>query len=183
MAISRHNIVGLRRTALGAGLLALALFSTPSPRPSRSAGAIPPEMRSVIAAFGADAVTIDRNARDYRTPDQYPWKGREGSLTQNAAVFGDASKPGMYLQLLKRGPNDWSEPHSHPNDRYITVLQGTFLIGTGSKVDRNNTVALGPGSIVHDIAGQMHYDGTGPEGATIEIMGMGPATRIAADAK
>ena len=99
-------------------------------------------------------------------------------MTQNAAVFGDASKAGMYVQLLKRGPNDWSEAHSHPNDRYITVLQGTFLIGTGSKVDRANTVALGPGSIVHDIAGQMHYDGTGPEGATIEIMGMGPATRL-----
>jgi len=173
----------LRRSALAAGLFALALFSNPSAAPKRHAGAIPPGVRNPMAAFGAEAVTIDRGARDYRTPDQFPWKGREGSVTKNAAVFGDSSKPELYVQLLKRGPNDWSEPHSHPNDRYITVLEGTFLIGTGSKVDRNNTVALGPGSIVHDIAGQMHYDGTGPEGATIEIMGMGPATRIAGTTK
>jgi hypothetical protein len=177
------SIVVVGRYTVAAGLFALALFSTPAPAPRRSAGTIPLKARNLMAAYGAETVTIDRTMRDYRTPDQFPWKGREGSLTQNAAVFGDAAKAGMYVQLLKRGPNDWSEAHSHPNDRYITVLQGTFLIGTGSKVDRNNTVALGPGSIVHDIAGQMHYDGTGPEGATIEIMGMGPATRIAGDSK
>ena len=79
--------------------------------------------------------------------------------------------------VLKRGPDDWSQPHSHPNERFITVLAGTFLIGTGPKFDRNNTVALGPGSVVHDIPNQMHFDGTGPEGATIEIVAMGPATR------
>ena len=48
------------------------------------------------------------------------------------------------------------------------------MIGTGAKFDRNNTVALGPGSVIRDFANQMHYDGTGPEGLTIEIMGMGP---------
>jgi quercetin dioxygenase-like cupin family protein len=176
------SIVVARRSTVAAGLFALALFSTPAPV-HRAAAAIAPAARNVMAAYGAEVVTIDRTMRDYRTPDQLPWKGREGSVTKNAAVFGDSSKAGMYVQLLKRGPNDWSEAHSHPKDRYITVLEGTFLIGTGSKVDRKNTVALGPGSIVHDIAGQMHYDGTGPEGATIEIMGMGPATRIASESK
>jgi hypothetical protein len=63
------------------------------------------------------------------------------------------------------------------------VLKGTMLIGTGAKFDRNNTVALGPGSIVRDIANQMHYDGTGPDGLTIEIIGMGPTARIDAEGK
>jgi hypothetical protein len=63
------------------------------------------------------------------------------------------------------------------NERIITVMAGTFLIGTGPKFDRSNTVALGPGSVVRDIPNQMHYDGTGPEGATIEIIAMGPAGR------
>jgi hypothetical protein len=55
-------------------------------------------------------------------------------------------------------------------------LQGTFLIGTSAKYDPNNTVGLGPGSIVKDFANQMHFDGTGPDGANIEIITMGPSS-------
>jgi len=131
----------------------------------------------LMAVYGADAATIDRNARDYKLVDQIEWKGRPGSGNQSAILFGDPSKPGLYVQLLKRGPNNWSQPHSHPNDRFITVLAGTFLIGTGAKFDKNNTVAVGPGGVVHDIPNQMHYDGTGPEGATLEFIAMGPAAR------
>lgn len=74
------------------------------------------------------------------------WKGRPGSGNQSAILFGDPSKPGLYVQLLKRGPNNWSQPHSHPNDRFITVLAGTMWIGTGAKFDPENTVPLKPGS-------------------------------------
>jgi hypothetical protein len=34
-----------------------------------------------------------------------------------------------------------------------------------------------PGGVVHDIPNQYHYDGTGPDGATLEFIAMGPATR------
>ena len=128
----------------------------------------------------ADNVTLDRGARDYKSLDQVAWKSRPGATSQTAVVFGDPEKSGMYAQLLKRGPDDWSEPHKHPNDRYITVLSGTMLICTGAKFDKRNTVALGPGSMIHDIAGQIHYDGTGPDGLVIEIVGMGPTARVEA---
>jgi len=169
--------LGLRRTALALGIVAVALSSGPSAKTNKRADLTPPDIRTLMAVYGADAVTIDRGARDFKLPDQIDWKSRPGSASQSAVVFGDPSKPGLYVQLLKRGPDDWSQPHSHPNDRFITVLKGTFLIGTGAKADRDNTVAIGPGGIVRDIAHQMHYDGTGPEGATIEIIGMGPTAR------
>jgi hypothetical protein len=136
-----------------------------------------------MALYGAEAVTIDRNARDFKLPDQFEWKARPGSTSQSAILFGDPAKPGLYVELLKRGPNDWSQPHSHPNERFITVLAGTMLIGTGAKFDPSNTVALGPGSVIRDIANQMHFVGTGAEGLTIEIMGMGPASRNQTQAK
>ena len=129
-----------------------------------------------MALYGAEAVTIDRNARDFRLPDQFVWKDN-GSGSKTATLYGDPSKPGMYVQVTKRDPNVWSQPHSHPNERFITVLAGTFLIGTGPKFDKNNVVAVGPGGVVHDIPNQMHYDGTGPEGATLEFIAMGPASR------
>jgi len=131
-----------------------------------------------MALYGADASSIDRNARDYKLLEQIDWKSRAGSASQTAVVFGDPTKPGMYATLLKRGPDDWSQPHAHPNDRYITVLKGTMLIGTGAKFDKKNVAAVGPGGMIHDIAGQMHYDGTGPDGLIIELIGMGPTARI-----
>jgi hypothetical protein len=131
----------------------------------------------ILAVSGADVPKIDRNARDFRLPDQFEWTERAGSTDKTATLYGDPSKPGMFVQVTKRGPNVWSQPHSHPNERFITVLAGTFYIGTGSKLDKDNTVAIGPGGVVHDIPNQMHYDGTGPEGATLEFIAMGPASR------
>ncbi len=183
MTTSKLVRIALRWLAPALGILALVILSDRSAKMNKQAGVIPPDVRNLMALYGADAVSIDRNARDFRLPDQIEWKGRPGSVTQAAVVFGDPSKPGLYVQLLKRGPNDWSQPHSHPNDRFITVLAGTMLIGTGAKLDRNNTVAIGPGGIVRDIANQMHYDGTGPDGLTIEIIGMGPSTMTRAEEK
>jgi hypothetical protein len=54
------------------------------------------------------------------------------------------------------------------------------LIGTGAKFDKNNTVAVGPGGVIHDIPNQMHHDRTGPEGATLGFVAMGPAARNSA---
>ena len=167
----------LRRTALALGILALAVLSDPSAKTSQRAGLVLSDTRNLMAIYGADAPAIDRNARDFRLPDQLQWNERPGSTDKTATLFGDPSKPGMFVQVTKRGPNVWSQPHSHPNERFITVLAGTFFIGTGSKFDKNNTVAIGPGGVVHDIPNQMHYDGTGPEGATLEFIAMGPASR------
>ena len=166
-----------RRLALALGILAVAVLSDPSVTANKRAGHALADVRNVMAIYGADAVSIDRNARDFKMPDQFEWKPRPNSTSQTVALFGDPAKPGLYAQLLKRGPDDWSQPHAHPNERIITVVAGTFLIGTGPKFDKKNTVALGPGSVVRDIPNQMHYDGTGPEGATIEIIAMGPAGR------
>ena len=167
----------LRRTAPVLGILALAVFSHPAARTNEQVGLVPLQVANSMVMYGADAVTIDRNARDFRLPDQFKWESRPGSTDQTAILFGDPSKAGMFVQVTKRGPGVWSQPHSHQNERFITVLAGTFLIGTGPKFDKNNTVAVGPGGVVHDIPNQMHYDGTGPEGATLEFIAMGPATR------
>ena len=166
----------LRRMSLILGILVLAVFSHPKAT-NEQAGLVPPRIGNLMALYGADAVTIDRNARDFKLPDQFDWKGGPDAANQTAILFGDPSKPGLYVQVTKRKPNVWSQPHSHKNERFITVLAGTFLIGTGAKFDKNNTVAVGPGGVVHDIPNQMHYDGTGPEGATLEFIAMGPASR------
>ena len=70
------------------------------------------------------------------------------------------------------------EPASLSSQRAIHHGPGrNFLDRHGAKFDKNNAVAVGPGGVIHDIPNQMHYDGTGPEGATLEFIAMGPAAR------
>ena len=173
----------LSKLVLALGLLALMIFSDPAARTTNRTGQIPAEVLNFMAAYGADAVMLDRNSRDFKLPAQIEWKGCPGSGNQSAILFGDPSKPGLYVQLLKREPNNWSQPHSHPNDRFITVLAGTMWIGTGTKFDPNNTVGLKPGGFVRDIANQVHFDGSKEDGLTIEIVGMGPATSTQVETK
>src|SRR5262249_38327155 len=46
-----------------------------------------------------------------------------------------------------------------PNDRMITVLKGTWWVGTGDKFEPDTTVPLPTGSYVTHFAKEVHYDG------------------------
>jgi hypothetical protein len=100
------------------------------------------------------------------------WRDTENGKTAN--LQGDPSKPGLYAYIVKRGPNAWSKPHFHDTDRFVTVLEGTFWVGTG-RYDPQRTVPLKAGSFVRDVAGGIHFDGTKDDGATLYFVGIGPA--------
>jgi len=126
----------------------------------------------IAYAQGAQLVALDRGSRDYTLPEQMHWT--ETADGRTASLCGDPSKPGLYAYVLKRGPNMWSMPHFHDNDRFVTVLEGTLWIGTGS-FDSQHTVALKAGSFVRDVAGGVHFEGTKDDGATVYVVGIGPS--------
>ena len=126
----------------------------------------------IAHANAAQAVAIDRGSRDYMLPDQMQWKDTENGRT--ASLYGDPARPGLYAYLVQRGPNMWSMPHFHDTDRFVTVLEGTFWVGTG-KFDPQRTVPLKAGSFVRDIAGGIHFEGTKDDGATLYVVGIGPS--------
>ena len=53
-----------------------------------------------MALYGADAVTIDRNAREFKLPDQFEWNDRPGSASKTATLFGD---PGSTISTVLKG--------------------------------------------------------------------------------
>jgi len=130
----------------------------------------------------ARAPDINPAAVTYLLPNQINWTGKEG-VAQTATLMGDPTKPGLYIQLVKWYPHNMSHPHFHPNDRYITVLSGTWWVGTGTKYDPDSTVPMPAGSYVVDIAKGVHFDGAKDETAVIEIVGEGPATMTPAEVK
>jgi quercetin dioxygenase-like cupin family protein len=134
----------------------------------------------LAAVAAAPPVQLDPTIREFKLPADIPWRQGENGAA-SALLYGDPSKPGLYVQLLKRGPNQWSKPHSHPNDRYITVLEGTFWAGTGAGFDTERTVPLKPGTFMRDVANKVHFDGSKDDGLTVMFVGMGPSTSTPAE--
>jgi len=147
--------------------------------------------RYVLVAFAiativslAAAKTADLNpaAIAYQLPDQIKWVD-DPIGSKMAVVQGDPSKPGLYIVLVRWTAHHMSHPHFHPNDRFITVLSGTWWVGTGSKFDPESTVPLPAGTFVTHFGKQIHYDGAKDGDAVLEIAGEGPATATPAETK
>ncbi len=130
----------------------------------------------------AAAVELDPKAVVYKLPDQIKWVDRGGN--ENAVLAGDPSKPGLYVVLNKwKAGNHFSRPHFHPNDRFITVLSGTWWVGSGPKFDPENTVPMPAGTFVTHYGKQVHFDGAKDVDAVLLIVGEGPATSMPAEQK
>lgn len=135
-----------------------------------------------LALTSARAIDLDSTAVGYQLPDQIKWVGNP-NVAETAVLHGDPTKTGLYIELVKWHPHNMSHPHFHPNDRYITVLSGTWWVGTGTKFDPDSTVPMPAGSYVTDFAKGIHYDGAKEGDAVIEIVGEGPATMTPAEIK
>jgi hypothetical protein len=125
----------------------------------------------------AQAVELNSAAVTYQLPDQIQWRDPLGtSGVRTAVLAGDPSKPGFYMVMVKWLPGNFSRPHFHPNDRFITVVKGTWWVGTGNKFDTSQTVPMPAGSFVTHFGKQVHWDGAKDEEAILVISGEGPAT-------
>ncbi|MBV8534790.1 MAG: cupin domain-containing protein [Alphaproteobacteria bacterium] len=140
----------------------------------------------LLWAGAAVAGDLNPAAVAFKLPDQIPWKSNpENPGVQNAVLAGDPSKPGLYVVMTKWLAGHMSHPHFHPNDRFITVLSGTWWVGSGTKFDPDNTVPMPAGTFVTHFGQQVHYDGAkeGQGDAVLLIVGEGPATATPAEVK
>lgn len=131
----------------------------------------PAEPSTTSPGSGADV--IDPAIRQVQRIEDMP--------KESFVLYGDSSKPGLYLQYQRRAPNNWSRPHYHPIDRVVMVLGGTMLIGADSSGDKTRTAAVPKGGFIRDIAQGVHYDGSGNDPMWIQIAGVGPTATTNVD--
>ena len=116
-------------------------------------------------------------------PKDIKWVENTKAGSAQAVMVGDPAKPGLYIVLTRWHAHHMSRPHFHPNDRFITVLEGTWWVGTGTKYDPDSTTPVPTGSFVTHFGKGIHYDGAKDADVTLEILGMGPATSTPAEVK
>lgn len=135
---------------------------------------------AAIALAMSSAAELNPAAVSYTLPDRIHWVDRGGGALY-AVLVGDPDKAGLYIELVKWTAHHMSHPHFHPHDRYITVLSGTWWVGTGRKFDPDSTVPMPAGTFVVHYGRQIHFDGAKDADAVLEIVGEGPATATPAE--
>lgn len=148
-----HTLVAVSMLVVGSGAFG----------PARAAGELNPK-----------AITI-------QMPADIKWTKGNGS--ESAVLVGDPTKPGLYVVLQKWLAHNNSRPHFHPNDRFITVISGTWWVNTGPKYDLAGMKPVPAGSFVQHYGKEIHYDGARDEDCVLQIVGMGPATSTPAEEK
>lgn len=138
-----------------------------------------------VLAAGSTSLAVPQPQFVRITPADVQWHDiPDGHGAQTATLLGDQSKPGTYVVRVKFPPHIMDLPHWHPNDRYVTVLEGTWYAGTGDTFDPSQAVPMKPGSFMLHPAKAAHWDGSaGDETVVVQIIGDGPATTTPLDPK
>jgi hypothetical protein len=126
---------------------------------------------------------IDPASVSFIEPKDIKWVANAAGTAEQAVLYGDPSKPGLYIIRYKWKSGNMSRPHFHPNDRLIVVLSGIWWVGTGEVFDPSSTVPMRAGTYVTHYGKKIHYDGAKDEDAIIEVHGIGPATSTPAERK
>jgi len=139
----------------------------------------------LAAAFVAGPVSIGFAASSAKPTivmaGKQHWMPGTGMIkgSQITVVYGDPSKPGLYVIQLKIPANTTYPAHYHGEDENVTVLSGMLWVGLGDKIEPQKMVALGAGSFGSIPANVHHYAMTKVP-TIIEITSVGPRTMIAA---
>ena len=92
-----------------------------------------------------------------------------------AVIEGPMNEAKPFTMRLRLPANYQIPAHYHGAIEHVTVISGTFNMGTGDKLDTKATRALGPGSVAIMQPGTRHFAWT--EGATVvQVHGVGPWT-------
>ena len=129
-------------------------------------------MKSLMfAVFAFAAITLMSAATDNKeiiafTPLQVRWftpsyytDGR-----QRAQLLGDSSQGGAWVDRVKMPAGKHVLAHTHPQDELVTVIEGTWYLGEGTKFNLSGLKGYPAGSFIVIPAGVPHFvaarDGT-----------------------
>lgn len=104
------------------------------------------------------------------------WSAGPASLepgSEMAVLYGKPSEEGLFAIRLKLPAGYAIAPHSHPKPEVVTVISGTFLLGTGETADKEAAQALPAGSFFAFDPGMTHYVFTDEE-TVVQLNSSGP---------
>jgi quercetin dioxygenase-like cupin family protein len=115
------------------------------------------------------------------TPREMRWGTCPPVLPSTArcvVIEGDAKAPNVLFTFRLKMPDNFRiPPHFHPADEHLTVISGTFNMGSGDTFDTRATRAMTTGSFVVMPKGTHHYAWTKGE-TIVQVHAIGPWTLL-----
>lgn len=127
-----------------------------------------------VPAFADEPVAMVRYAPPEIAAMAAPNAGkRPGAQMTN--LVGDPTKPGLYTVRVAIPAHTQVPPHTHRDNRSVTVVSGKWAMGYGTSFDAKALKELPTGSVYTEPAGQPHFAQTTDEPVVILVTGYGPS--------
>ena len=110
-----------------------------------------------------------------KLPQEIEYSGAPDQL-QSAVVFGDPTKPGLYVQRFRFPPGLKVPPHWHPEEmRTVVVLSGTLYYAFGENWDEKKLTAFPPGSFFYEPPHVPHFAWAKDGEVILQLTAIGPS--------
>jgi hypothetical protein len=110
-------------------------------------------------------------------PEQIQWtQRRHAPDVFYAGIYGDPAKPGPYAFRVRAQAGHSLPPHTHADERTVTVLSGTYWSGVGESFDEGRLIAYPAGSFYVIPAGVPHFSAVLSGEVLFQEAGVGPSS-------
>lgn len=92
---------------------------------------------------------------------------------QRAQLYGDSSQGGAWVDRVKIPAGGRVLAHTHPHDELVTVLEGTWYLGEGTKFDPTKLTGYPTGSFIVIPAGTPHFVAAKDAAVIVQLSGTG----------
>jgi quercetin dioxygenase-like cupin family protein len=132
---------------------------------------------AVLAVAALTLMLADTNKKEIIafTPQQVRWftppyytDGRE-----RAQLLGDSSQGGAWVDRVKLPAGKRVLAHTHPQDELVTVIEGTWYLGEGTKFNLINLKGYPAGSFIVIPAGVPHFVAAKEGAVIVQLNGNG----------
>jgi quercetin dioxygenase-like cupin family protein len=126
--------------------------------------------------FGAMPADAQDTSAIIKLPQEIVFKGPLSGPPQTVVVFGDPTKPGVFVSRVKFSAGWKDPPHWHPDEvRTAVVLSGTLYFGTGEEWDESKFKAYPAGTFYSEPSKAPHFTWAKDGEVIIQVTGVGPS--------
>ena len=114
-------------------------------------------LASILCAIGPQVSAQSTGGPIVKLPQEIVFKGGDGP-PQTIVIYGDPTKPGLFVTRIRFSPGWKDPPHWHPDpERTVVVLSGTFYVGPGEKWDESKFKAYPAGTFYSEPHKAPHF--------------------------
>lgn len=129
---------------------------------------------SASMLISAQAVKAD-DVAIVKFPQDISFKDTAAGV-QVAVLYGDPSKPGLYVVRLKLLAGAKVAAHTHPEEaRTLTVLSGTLYFGFGDQFDDSKLTPYPTGTFFSEVPNVPHFVAAKDGEVIFQATGIGPS--------